>query len=196
MIGLAPHSGNFSGSGFGNSFTDTAVDADGDTVTMTMTAHSLNGSSWSTSSLRQFGTNGFGVCNRGETCKSPNHTVDNSGRNDFVLMKFDKAVTDASVNLKKFGDTDVSYTHGRGMPDFSSLSAFTTNNGGKSNRLVTLNLGSGSDWILFGAKLGNSDDLFKLTKVNFETPLPPAVLLFGTGLAGLIGLSRRSKGKK
>ncbi len=216
-IGLAPHTGSFSGGGNGNTFQDTAVDSAGDTVTMTLSAWSWTGSTWQTAILQSFGTNGFGVCNQKEqtACTSPNHTVDNWGNTDFVLIEFDKAVTQAQVRITPFGpafdgdDTDVSYFWGNGDADLDganlnniALPNQTNDNGPAfSSRNVPIQLAgiaNPTDWILFGASLPNADgrfDEFKIKSVGFQTPIPAAAILFGTGLSSLLVLARRSAKK-
>ena len=140
------------------------------------------------------------------------HPGDNSGRKDFYLIEFSKPVVITSAMLTvwdptNYYDYDLSYWQGTGpAPDFASNTGygflgteqtFFQNAKNSSGSLHTANLsgipgGGGADWLVIGTKYDHSNDAIKLKKLSFATvPVPPVAILFGTGLAGLIGLARR-----
>ena len=80
------------------------------------------------------------------------------------------------------------------------LTAASTSGNGSTNTLTALNLASGDYFIrLFGAIAGNSAKNSVLTDLSgaitvAATPIPPALLLFGTalGLMGFVGWRRQA----
>ena len=181
-------------------------------VTVTATAWSYL-SDFEVAALGIYGS-GLGVCNSGEYpgCTSPNHEVDNSGRTDFVLFQFNTPVDPLSVGITTTSndDLDVSYWVGNltlpadrlDSETYATLSALGfgsrfDNNGSPTSRTVTLTSGL-VNGLLFGAKVGDSNDAFKISTLTVDrppdqqtVPEPASLLLLGTGLVGMLQRARR-----
>jgi len=161
---------------------------------------------------------GLGVCNQDEgvNCNPPNHEVDNSGHDDFVLFQFNTPVSNATVVLNPVcncGYTDSTYYTGTGSAAISGLSlaqlstvgfgSGTNRNGGNSQQTFTLS-GSGYTSILLGADVAGphfGDDYFKIGSLTWTTgneppgtPEPSSVISLGTGLGLLVCWARRKRG--
>ncbi len=192
----------------GNTYSETFTGPNGNDVTVDVSAISLIGGTVLESSILQAFTQGLGVCNSSEVLggcsgSSPDfdHTVDNGGSEDYVVFKFSHSIQSARIDLSAFGDTDVVYFSGNSAsgPDFFNLTHQGNSEGDHFDRTVNLDLSPNGDtrWIFFGADadhtlaFNDDQDRFKIKAVHFEAPIPPVVVLFGTGLAGLIGLARR-----
>ncbi len=193
---------------------------DNDGTGVTATAHSLLGDTapFVDSPLYSW-DGGLGVCNSNEegistngACATGHHTTDNLGSNDFILLEFDSSVILNSARIQIWdpenfyadGDSDVSYWFGTGAPTLSlgALGSPTNNDEllilEENFRTVGLVASGPADWLLIGAKLNDADgyyDGFTLKNVIYTeappVPLPPVVILFGSGLVGLVGLARR-----
>lgn len=171
-------------------------------------------------------SSGLGVTNNGEGngTTNNNHTIDNSGQKDFVLLIFNQAVNIQSAVLTPFslgsGPTDndawISYanfalpftTPGTQVPLNSALWAalngvdYTVNGNTSSPYSVNFNSSGfyGNVWLI-GAANPNPDsyaDGFKLSsiKVNAAVPEPAtwAMMLLGFGAIGLSVRARRRSG--
>ena len=193
--------------------------SDGTTV-VTARAWSYNGSQIESADLGKW-SGGLGVINSGESGSSPNHTVDNSGRNDFVAFYFSETVELNSVRLTSYGDTDISFWIGTvsGVPSFSGLDlndldvnygAHVDNYGGDSNRTAQFGSASETGNLLVVAALVPANgwkDYFKIKTLYGESvvtlpptepdavPTPATLLVFGPALFGLAALRRRAARK-
>lgn len=157
---------------------------------------------------------GLGVNYNGDN----SHTVDNSGRRDFLLFQFDTDVeldrawfntgwhgmndTDATIG---YGDSDVAWNSALNLSNLSlnnALSGLTryesvSNGNGDQNRDINPGNFSGNYWLI-GASFVNADrknDGFKLDKITYNAiPAVPEpgtwlMMILGFGLIG--GLMRR-----
>ncbi len=159
--------GNTSTSGSaGNSITQTFNDGDGHTVSMKVTAWSLNTSSSCATSLTAscitksyLGdySHGLGATSTGDGNQnnagnwdgsSNLHTIDNVGRQDFIIIQFDRKVKLISATFSPFSvdgslDTDATIGVGKGStPNWNSSLTLTTRN--QLNSLVTTKYDSNS----------------------------------------------------
>lgn len=86
----------------------------GNGLTMSVTSWSTTGNNGTLAAARTsiYG-GGLGVCNSGEVangCNSPNHAMDNSGYNDFLLFTFNMTVDPIKVKIGwSNGDSDMNY---------------------------------------------------------------------------------------
>lgn len=188
------------------------TDLNGSGITATAKAYSNNGTGGilTAAALGQYGS-GLGVCNTVEqggtggcTATSPTweHTVSNTNFNDFVLITFSQAVNLGTVNVAAFAGTDISYFVGAltgsiGV-DPTSNAAMTgiglgTQKTGTGSTSYSLT-GTGVTSLLVGAKLGDTNDGFKIGSLAAtsatSTPEPATYALMGVVLSA-IGLMRR-----
>ena len=191
--------------------------SDGTTV-VTAKAWSYNGSTIQSANLGKW-SGGLGVISAGES-GSPQHTVDNSGNNDFVAFYFSETVDLTSVRLTTYGDTDISFWIGNvsGVPSFTGLDlndldvnygAHVDNYGGNENRTAEFGAGAETGNLLVLAALVPANgwkDYFKIKTLYAEsivTPptepdavsAPATLLVFGPALFGLAVLRRRNARK-
>jgi hypothetical protein len=183
-------------------------------VTVYATAwYSYDNSNFLKAALGQW-SNGLGVCNAGEGCSDPAHTVDNISQNDFVLFLFDQQVDLTSVYVNEYGDTNASYWVGNVFGGASQLNLLTgktfanlagigfgsqqNNSASDDDRWVSLNSPLNSyNALLFGTSFyqGDEDDRFKIEKLkidytappqnNTPVPEPASMVLLPAGLADL-----------
>lgn len=131
-------------------------------------------------------TIGMGVSNADETTGSPDHQMDNSGGDDWMLFFFDAMVSSATVTVDPYGtyDRDVTYYTATldGPVDLSNLSyadlaalGFSARNDSYSTvsgdaREVSITGNGSFNAILFGAWQGEpaaeSIDCFKISGVS------------------------------
>lgn len=160
-----------------------------------------------------FSGRGLGVCESSSGCSSPNHAIDNNGLYDFILLSFDRPVTNISVTISGVSgyDTDVSYFLGTlagGLP--FDLTGYTPTSLGSLFSRVDLSRGTLGDavtssfniagtgnFLLIGTSINSitygRDDVFKLKSVSGNTavPEPAAWGLMILGFAGLAFGRRR-----
>jgi hypothetical protein len=166
-------------------------------------------------------SSGLGVCNGSSAgsettanCIDPQHTMDNSGRLDFILFQFSQAVSGISLGLTPFGsihDSDISYWSGNSASPVSLVGQTLAGLGGlgfggqldnltSSTSARTANLTSGSvNMLLISANLANTDTFCDYIKVgslaastSSAVPEPATMGLMGLALAGL-GVMRTRK---
>jgi hypothetical protein len=138
------------------------------------------------------------------------HTIDNAGAYDFVILQFDHVVTVHELGITGFGDTDLNFAVGNTSTPFSgtlSIANFSTlttlfdvigysdgNGGGWQTRSVNPANASGNLFLVAAASGSGGDDSFKLNAASITTPAVPepatwAMMIGGFGLIG--GTMRR-----
>lgn len=206
---------NFTGNGgtLGQSATFTSGG-----VTATVSAWGLTADSntrFAAATLGQYSI-GLGVCNatEGSSCGNPSHQVDNSGENDFVLIRFSAPIDPLSIVIDPYQtwDRDVTYYTGNiasgslgglRLSDLGGLGfgAQQNDNSTSSSDARTVSLTSGYvNALLIAPSVPNSDgqvDRFKLTSLAGDyrvpggnVPEPSTFALLGAGLVA-VGLMRR-----
>lgn len=161
-----------------------------------------------TAYLGYYGGAGLGVCDREEGCGSPDHQVDNVGRENFVLVTFSSPVTNVSFVIDPYGtyDRDVSYWVGTGAtPNLNGATLVSlaslgfgpqvNDNASPSSSARTVNVAGTFSYVLFGAQVGpDTDDFFKIRSVTASAiPEPGSAVLVGAGLLGLSLVARRRR---
>lgn len=151
-------------------------------VSVAASAFSRDGSgAWAPAYLGRY-SGGLGVTDSSEGDGSNNtHTVDNSGRNNYVVFEFSETVIVDSVFLGYVvGDSDLTVWIGTKTDPFSTRLAldgaklaalgFTeVNLGGSSTRWADLNAGGvAGNVLIVAAKAGDSDDKFKIEKLKVQ----------------------------
>jgi hypothetical protein len=134
---------------------------------------------WAKAFLGAFGSYGFGVTDSSENGSGSSHTVDNSGRNNYVAFVFStpQVVTKAYLGYV-FGDSDAQVWVGT-IPGASAstlmlsdavlagLGAPETSDGGSSARWMSFNAaGESANVVVIAAKTTESNDFFKVAKIE------------------------------
>ena len=99
-----------SNSGIGNSYDCSAmVPGFGDELNITAYSTTGSGSKFAAAKLGDYNSSGFGVTGNGENTGSPQHSMDNNGKLDLILFKFDSSIALSSIQAGWFsGDSDMS----------------------------------------------------------------------------------------
>ena len=177
-----------SNSGIGNSYDCSAmVPGFGDELTITAYSTTGSGSKFAAAKLGDYNSSGFGVTGNGENTGSPQHSMDNNGKLDLILFKFDSSIALSSIQAGWFsGDSDMSvlaYTGvGNAVSDLTGAtqaSLLSTGwslvgnyyNNGTSERSVNGTGISSSYWIVsafsnFSNATYSGNDYIKLKKVK------------------------------
>ena len=204
--------GVYSGSGFGNTLTYTS---DAEKLIVSSYADTGAGAAFETGKVTAWSV-GLGTCNQAEGlyCGNPEHQVDNAGQHDWVLFLTNYTTSFDSITIDPYGtwDRDVSYWIGTINPslDLSGYSygdlaglGFGAENqidNSPSYQAITLALnGDVGNALLIGAQTGDQHcdiDRFKIrdltTTPSSTVPEPATLMLFGTGLVGLIRSRRKN----
>lgn len=202
--------GNSSTSGsYGNVRTFSGTSA-GQTITVTASGWSIQGSQVTSGYLGAY-SNGLGVTNRSEGNGGNNtHTIDNNASTDFVLFQFSNPVDLLSANLRKYGDTDVTFmalsnlpTHAMTLSSFlTSIGSSSNNLGDSSNRLALEGTAVISNIWAVSARYGANDtnDSFKLRTINVNAapavPEPATWAMMLLGFFGIGAVMRRKRSEK
>ena len=159
---------------------------------------------------------GIGVTDTSENGSEPSHSLDNVGRDNFLLFEFSQPVTvdraylgwvesDSDLNLWIGSFTDPFNNHLTLNNAVLSSFGFTEENtGGSSTRWADFNSGkvTGNAFII-AARLNDSKDQFKVNKLEFCAPeagssppsLPSPWNFKDVGAVGAAGSSGSSNGK-
>lgn len=143
------------------------------------------------------------------------HTVDNSGRVDFVIFQFSQAIDLNRILLSAYGDTDATLRYGNvggtwntnpGLHNtaFASLLARTPNSfgapSGSSTGWRNVNVGNATaNWWVISAASPNPDryaDYFKIKALDFTASVVPEpstwmMMILGVGVIGATLRRRR-----
>lgn len=192
-------------------------------LNLSVTSWGLTGNSSTTLAAAATGrwSGGLGVCDsaEGTSCGDPQHTVDNSGKYDFILFQFSAPIDVFSLTMNSYGsgDSDMSYwvgtptgsLSGSSLANLANLGMGTQiDNSGSGNRSITVNPSANVSAILIGAKVGaitvnDSYDYVKIASITATTasvppppvssvPEPGTWALLGAGLVGLGFAKRRA----
>jgi hypothetical protein len=133
-----------------------------------------------------FGTAGLGVTDSSENGSGNTHTVDNNGRNNYLVFVFDQPVvaTTAAIGYVS-GDSDAevwvgtipgAYGSSLMLSDaiLNGLGSPETSMGGSSARTFTFNSGGvAGNVVVIAAKTNESNDYFKLASLSTACAPPP-----------------------
>jgi hypothetical protein len=142
------------------------------------------GGSWAAATVNQYAGSGMGIMDSSES-GSPNHAIDNSGRDNYLLFEFSQPVVASSALLGwVYSDSDLSVRIGTVPNAFNSpltlsdsvLAALVhaeENSGGSSARTANFNAGSqAGNVLIIAASLvdGARNDYFKVKKLDICVP--------------------------
>lgn len=179
----------------------------GQTITVTATGWSIHGDQVTSAYLGSY-SNGLGVTNRSEGNGDNNrHTIDNSGSTDFVLFQFSDPVDLLSADLRKYGDTDMTFmalsslpSHAMALSSFlSSISSSSNNLGGSNNRLALEGTSVISNIWAVSARYGAGDtnDAVKLRRISVNAaPAVPEPTTWAMMLLGFFGIGAAMRRKQ
>ncbi len=136
------------------------------------------------------------------------HTIDNNGRVDILILQFDKVVAVTDLGIWGFGDTDFTYAVGSTVTAFNQTLSIANYNaldnlfgafkpsdvngtsGGLVDRKVNPGLNPGNLFYVSASLSGNNDS-FKLQTLS-AVPEPATWAMLVGGL-GLVGMSMRRR---
>jgi hypothetical protein len=202
---------------FGNVYEKTV-----DGITVQVRGFSVSGSgNFTESKVRVFAT-GLGTCASSETgsgCDPRQHTVDNDGRDEYLLLTFTAGgpvlLTEATITAWSI-DFDATFWSGAGSLvsllglDIADLdNAYGRNHNewdevnnpaatGEERDVSLTAIESPVNWLVFGTQPGEGNDKFKfkslaLTVPDEDVPEPGTLLLVGIGAALLAVRSRNRR---
>lgn len=186
----------------------------GQALTFTSPSVTAKVTAWSIGSDNKISQAQLGVWSEGIGVKNGSgdnsHTIDNSGRQDFIVIQFDKLVQLANANFKtgwhNLYDTDATIGYLNSQAAFStpvslngaslsSLSSYNlyASNGGNISRNINPDGNLGNVWLI-GASFNNPEgskslDGFKFEKVSFSVAAVPEpatwmMMILGFGFVG------------
>jgi hypothetical protein len=179
-----------------------------------VTGYSLSGTTLASAYVGQYSNYGLGVTDTAENGSSPGHTIDNSGRVDFLILQFDKAVNVSQLGFTAWGDTDLSYAVGTTNTPFSgtlsfanwaavdaAFNPFTASNGSSMNSSSSftraINGAVSGNLFFVSAALVNPDGYADYVKLKTLTETPavpePATWAMMIGGLGIVGMSMRRR---
>jgi hypothetical protein len=179
-----------------------------------VTGYSLSGSTLAAAYVGQYTDYGLGVTDTAENGTAPGHTIDNSGRYDFLVLQFQTAVNVTQLGLTAWGDTDISWAVGTTATAFNStlsfanwaavdaaFSAFQASNGNWMNDGTgfTRSTPGGASGNLFfiSAGMPNPDQSSDYVKLKTLTAVPePASWAMMIGGLAVVGSAMRRRNTK
>ncbi|MBS1829464.1 MAG: PEP-CTERM sorting domain-containing protein [Acidobacteria bacterium] len=190
-------------------------------ITMTAAAFSLPATGiFETAQAAFFSGIGTGICNSAEgpsDCGFANHHIENSapGGVDFFLLKFSTPVDPVSMVIQSWTGSDRDVTMWVGsvanpatftlagltlatMPaGLTRIDSDTTNS--NNPRTVSIGGSTSANILVFGARIGQTDDFFKLVSLSVNAPLndtatpePGTLALIGGALVAIGAYRRQS----
>jgi len=153
--------------------------ANGVSVKVSAFSRDKNKNKWSTAYLGAFGSYGMGVTDSSESGNGATHTVDNNGRNNYMVFAFDEPVIVTKAFLGYvYGDSDAMVWVGTINNAYSSVSLSDavlaslgspeSSSGGSSSRWVTFNGQERTgNVVVIAANTAQTDDAFKVAKLEF-----------------------------
>lgn len=190
----------------------------GQALTFTSSSVTAKVTAWSIGSDNKISQAQLGVWSEGIGVKNGSgdnsHTIDNSGRQDFIVIQFDKLVQLANANFKTgwhgFNDTDATIGYltsaapfstpvslnGAPISSLSSYNLFASGgmgNSGNNSRNINPDGNLGNVWLI-GASFNNPEgskklDGFKFEKLSFSVAAVPEpstwmMMILGFGFVG------------
>ncbi|MGE3344581.1 MAG: SdrD B-like domain-containing protein, partial [Vicinamibacterales bacterium] len=161
-------------------------EVNGITVKASAFSRDKSNGSWAKAYLGSFGSYGLGVTDGSESGSGTTHTVDNNGRNNYVMFVFEQPVVVTKAFLGYVsGDSDAQVWVGNLPGAFATpamlsdsvlagLGSPETSLGGSTTRWVTFNgSGQSGNVVVIAAKTTDSNDYFKIAKVETSCPSTP-----------------------
>lgn len=194
------------GSNSSNSYGNVRTFTGSNGTKVKITGYSLSGSTLAAGYVGQYSGYGLGVTDTGEDGSAPGHTVDNSGRFDFLVLQFDKSVNVSQLGFTAWGDTDITWAVGSTATPFNSalnfanwtavdnaFNAFQASNGNSMSngtpftRAISGGAAVSGNLFFVAAAMPNPDqyaDYVKLKSLT-ETPAVPEPASWAMMIGGL-----------
>jgi hypothetical protein len=185
----------------GDAFTETLGG-----VTLTATAWSTTGGTFSTAELFKSGSSpdyiGLGVCDSTEGthtngisgCTNTEGYVDNSGPTDFILFVFNTPLDPSQITLNtaihEGTDTQFWYSNLTSLGGVTTLSSLGAPNGTSSSTTINLNGVQSVTSVIFAASSARNQDNdgVKVTSLSVNSAAVPEPASFGMAGLALVGL--------
>lgn len=158
----------------------------------------------------QYANYGLGVTDTAEDGSAPGHTIDNSGRFDFLVIQFEQPLNVTNLGLTAWGDTDITWAVGSTATAFSStlsfanwtavdnaFNAFQASNGNwmsDGSAFSRVIAGSPGNLFFVGGAMPNPDQNSDYVKLKSLTAVPePASWAMMIGGLAVVGSAMRRR---